>query len=121
MLCYFQHAELDCPGDVDLATQNFVYDSTQHHLSEPNGNVGRHCSQSTTGSAKRTLRMAGIEYLFTRVTPLLQKEAQRQLELVFPSGVVPKDLITVHIRWGDKDREMKRRVPTQHKWGTIPA
>ena len=30
MLCYFQHAELDCPGDVDLATQNFVYDSTQH-------------------------------------------------------------------------------------------
>jgi hypothetical protein len=42
-----------------------------------------------------------VEFLFTHVTSLLYEEATRQLNLVF-GDVLPKDLITVHIRWGDK-------------------
>ena len=34
------------------------------------------------------------------------QESQRQVGLVFPNGMVPDDLITVHIRWGDKFWEM---------------
>jgi hypothetical protein len=54
------------------------------------------------------IRAAGIEFLFSRTSPLVVKEAQRQLEKVF-SGIVdrlPSRLITVHIRWGDKEKEM---------------
>jgi hypothetical protein len=47
-----------------------------------------------------------MEYLFASVTPLVIQEAERQLNLVFKKGV-PPNLITVQIRWGDKQKEMK--------------
>jgi len=54
------------------------------------------------------VRAAGVEYLFTAVSPLVAQEAERQLRLVFAgNGAVPSDLITVQIRWGDKHKEMK--------------
>jgi hypothetical protein len=67
-------------------------------------------------------RAASTEFLFTRVSNLVQQEGQRQLNLVFnrrdlnrnsnnikknTTIGVPKNLITVHIRWGDKGKEMK--------------
>jgi hypothetical protein len=48
--------------------------------------------------------------LFTRVSKHVQDEATRQLNRVFSSNDqqgVPVDLITVHIRWGDKEQEIK--------------
>ena len=53
-------------------------------------------------------RAAATEYLFQQVSPLVIQEARRQIGIVFASnhGVVPEDLITVHIRWGDKFWEM---------------
>jgi hypothetical protein len=49
------------------------------------------------------IRPAGAEFMFGRVSPLLVEEAERQLALVFEkAGQVPKDLIVVCVRWGDK-------------------
>lgn len=55
------------------------------------------------------VRTAGIEFLFSNVSPLVIAEAQRQLRLVFGDKPVPHNLVTVHVRWGDKvtSREMK--------------
>ena len=108
MLCYFQQSELNCPGDHEIAIAHPNFDP-QLNLSRSNGIVKDFCSNTVAKDMdKRRLRTAGLEYLFTRVTPLLQKEAERQLSLVFQKeSQVPKDLITVHIRWGDKAREMK--------------
>lgn len=79
-------------------------------------------------------RMAAVEYLFTSVAPRVVEEAEKQLNYVFGkagrieveemmngnttttssavrhrlyNNEVPKGLVTVHIRWGDKKREMK--------------
>jgi len=49
---------------------------------------------------------ASIEYLFQSVNPLVVNEAQRQINEIF-DGSVPATLVTVHIRWGDKNSEMK--------------
>jgi hypothetical protein len=98
--------ELNCQGDREMAIEQPDF-NPQRNLSRPNGAVPKLCSHSIAqGMHVRRLRMASLEYLFTRVTPLLLQEAERQLSMVFRDAV-PKDLITVHIRWGDKEREMK--------------
>ena len=56
---------------------------------------------------KSELRGAAMEYLFTKVSPLLQEEAIRQVQSIFRSSIAPENLITVHIRWGDKGFEME--------------
>jgi hypothetical protein len=109
MLCYFQHAELNCPGDIQAAIEQPGFDP-ESSLSRANGIVVKACESSVTTKGMDTpqvVRMASMEYLFTRVTPLLMREAERQLNIVFPGKVVPNDLIAVHIRWGDKEQEMK--------------
>jgi hypothetical protein len=60
------------------------------------------------------MQIATVESLFIHVTPLLYQEATRQLNLVFGDlSRIPDDLVTVHIRWGDKvetyDGKRKRR------------
>ena len=52
------------------------------------------------------MRAASTEYLFQRLSPLVIQEAQRQIGIIFPNGIVPTNLVTVHIRWGDKFWEM---------------
>lgn len=52
-------------------------------------------------------RAASIEYMFRSVSPLVIQEAQRQVGVVFGPQGAPDDLITVHVRWGDKNAEMK--------------
>jgi len=52
------------------------------------------------------VRAASTEYLFQRVSPLVIREAKRQVGVLFPNGIVPDDLVTVHVRWGDKFWEM---------------
>ena len=51
-------------------------------------------------------RAAAMEYIFQQVSPIVLEEAERHIGLLFEDGVVPKDLIAVHIRWGDKFWEM---------------
>lgn len=60
-----------------------------------------------TGTTQKALvRAAFTEYLFSEVSPLVVQEAQRQIGIIFNDvgSQVPDDLITVHIRWGDKVR-----------------
>jgi len=57
---------------------------------------------------KASVRASLTEYLFSEISPLVVKEAQRQIGIIFQDvgSQVPNDLVTVHIRWGDKFWEM---------------
>jgi hypothetical protein len=56
-------------------------------------------------------RAAAMEVAFSPVSPLVLAEAERQAQAVFGGVIPPRDqLITVHIRWGDKIKERIRNV-----------
>ena len=140
MTCYFPQSELQCPGDFEIAnahpTYNLSLSSVPQNVSDARpayqydgklrvlstrwgslrGRVGRWCHSYQKRFPRSSLRAAFTEFLFCRVSPLVQQEAERQLALVFKeAGEVPKDLITLHVRWGDKVRfEMKRVNITQY-------
>jgi hypothetical protein len=121
MHCYFSQAELNCPGDASFAISNPQFDlyieNSTELLSKPNGNVPNHCPSFIGPNGKfneHLMQIATVESLFIHVTPLLYQEATRQLNLVFGDlSRIPDDLVTVHIRWGDKvetyDGKRKRR------------
>lgn len=121
LLCYLPNAEYHCPTSDP---SHFDY-----FLENPMTNRTLRSSQSHEWYA------ASTEYLFQRVSPIIIQEAQRQVGIVFhhhgginngtenddkdnDNGIsaqqkaiivkAPHDLVTVHIRWGDKGREMKR-------------
>lgn len=108
MRCYFATSELNCPGDVEYAIANPGFDTNNGGLSKANGNMiarsGDYLSAilpSKKDGGEQQLQTAVVESLFTRLTPRVVREAERQLNLVFGGkDRVPKDLITVHIRWG---------------------
>ena len=104
MLCYFPKSEILCEQDAGAAKG----ESIQHWLSNPKKNhrINNTCDSILQQYDIPTVRAAALEYLFRSVSPVVIKEAERQLNLVFPDGV-PEKLITVHVRWGDKSREMK--------------
>ena len=57
---------------------------------------------------------AAMEYLFQSVQPIVIDEASRQIKQAFPEGLPdPDDLITVHMRWGDKNTEVQL-LPVEH-------
>jgi hypothetical protein len=64
------------------------------------------CKLCQNEERKKEWRAASTEYLFERVSPVIIQEAQRQIGLLFGAQGAPDDLITVHIRWGDKFWEM---------------
>lgn len=133
MACYFPEAERQCPDDPPLDEQNqthHMYDWTWDQMlnndactalagepdqqQQPSNN---HINNNQ--NALSNVRAATTEFLFTRVSHLVQSEAERQLAVVFgrttsnknnSSGFgssVPPNLITIHMRWGDKGSEMK--------------
>ena len=135
MTCYFPQSEMQCPGDVAIAKAHPAYGVKLSHLPQEvidakpmypynghlkvlsrsngrtNGIVKYECLSIESEFSRKQVRLAGVEVLFSRVSPLLQREAERQLALVFrDAGSVPDDLITVHIRWGDKIRSEMRKV-----------
>ena len=99
--CYFPHVEMQCPHDRDQVPNVAFNVPNPIHIK---------CNKTKTSPMnvfnKTDWRAAGIEMLFSQVAPVVQEEAERQLNLVFPDGV-PDNLITVHIRWGDKKFENK--------------
>jgi hypothetical protein len=110
--CLFPNAELRCPQDAALTANESSSDSIPwlfmpKNLSLPHQ---RGCNQTLSRGHYTSvdLRTTGIEYLFSRITADVIHEAERRLGKMFPDGV-PKDLITVHVRWGDKlIKEMER-------------
>jgi hypothetical protein len=107
MSCYFPQVELQCPNDQRqvLVDQTTIGSS----ISNPIRSFCNKTAHSPLRMHNKTdWRAAGIEMLFSHVSPLVQKEAERQLRRVFPPhGIVPENLITVHMRWGDKKYENK--------------
>jgi hypothetical protein len=96
LACYFPNAETsNCPNEI------FDDDASKRsHLSLCGNQLGEQSSVADE-------RVALTEYLFANVSPLVVDEATKQLKAVFPNGIVPPNLITIHVRWGDKDQEMK--------------
>jgi hypothetical protein len=100
MLCYFPESEKFCPNDTTR------WDPTKLvSLTRGAGRISRDCP--SVEYEIPDIRAAAMEFLFSRVSSLVQNEAERQVRLVFAGGRPPKNLITVQIRWGDKKEEMK--------------
>ena len=107
MTCYFPRAEPNCPIDATNAVETFGIGYMDHTCPRITDVAGGHSN----------IRAATTEYLFTGVSDIVQEEGERQLNILFGGAnqngkhdrtrKVPKNLITVHIRWGDKDGEMK--------------
>lgn len=56
---------------------------------------------------RQEFRGAAMEYLFSHVDKRLVQEAEAEIVKVFGPEGIPNDMITVHLRWGDKKLEMK--------------
>lgn len=103
-LCYLPGAEFKCGCE-----------KTPPHTinaSDPR-DLKRHQCALLKGKGEeilREFRAASTEFLFHRVSPLVIQEAQRQVGLLFGAEGTPDDLITVHVRWGDKFWEMPNRT-----------
>ncbi|KAI2495512.1 hypothetical protein MHU86_19008 [Fragilaria crotonensis] len=54
-------------------------------------------------------RAAATEFVFSSLSDIVIREAERQLQAVFGDNGVPANLITVHVRWGDKALEGSRK------------
>jgi len=101
-LCYFPAMEQRCAGEEE---ESFPI----VNVTDPR-DAKRRCRRIREGDPQflTDFRAASIEYMFQRVSPLVLREAERQMGLVFADtgGVAPRDLVTVHLRWGDKFWEM---------------
>ena len=113
MTCYFPQSEDFCPrpDEQPVAKKD---DNTSHPPRsqlriQPDGRVRDEC-RSTLQQANLTIKDfvgSATEFLFSSLSPRVVDSAVERLPLVFPPhGIVPPNLITVHIRWGDKAREM---------------
>jgi hypothetical protein len=108
MNCYFPQSELSCPGDAELAKSHPTsFGSRLFNVSRTDGEFNGGCNSVMQGGVtKIDIQAAGTELLFRHVSSHVVEEAERQFSLVFGGDEAPKDLITVHIRWGDKKQEM---------------
>ena len=101
MQCYFPQAEPHCPISANETTLETFLVSYNKDTREGCPNI-----TALTGGYSN-VRAATTEYLFTRLSDVVQNEGERQLNLLFKDlRRVPKNLITVHVRWGDKSAEM---------------
>jgi hypothetical protein len=60
-----------------------------------------------TKPSRAAFRAAAMEYLFAHLNPRLVEEAEKEISSTFGARGIPRPLIAVHIRWGDKGSEMK--------------
>jgi hypothetical protein len=151
MTCYFPQAEPICQ-ERERVNQTATLETFDIRYNFMTRSSCPHTTRKAGGYSN--VRAATTEYLFTRVSDIVQAEGERQLNLLFPRRTdgtaapskVPKQLITVHIRWGDKrwemkfqtidtyikavqqildDRQEKRRMlqhqPQQRKHGKVPV
>ena len=115
-LCYFPASEYKCSpalnkmtssraetGSIVVAQSDII---TPINATDPRREKLWCALVRESEESKAMVRASSTEYLFQRLSPLVIREAQRQVGIIFPDGVVPEDLVTVHIRWGDKFWEM---------------
>jgi hypothetical protein len=106
--CYFPNAEPQCTdGDKDNNNNNQTMPPSINITDPRQRKDWCQQIQTATPELKAEIRASSTEYIFQQVSPLVIQEAQRQIGVVFGGGgFVPRDLVTVHIRWGDKFWEM---------------
>lgn len=103
LLCYFPKAEFRCDNQRDVTESNETMADPRDRRT-----FCKRLREGDTAYINQTLpkfRAATMEYMFQRISPLVIKEAERQVGLLFGETTV-EDLITVHVRWGDKFWEM---------------
>ena len=107
LLCYFPLAEDRC-RHAAATTQQYSWSDEPWALNVTSPKNERlRCSLVREQGMLADFRTASTEYLFQSLSPLIIREAQRQLGALFgPEGQAPDDMITVHLRWGDKFWEM---------------
>jgi hypothetical protein len=104
-LCYLPRSEFRCGCNEVPPELN---------ISDPRDKKHTSCrllkGRSEGDIVLHEFRAASTEYLFQQISPLVVDEAKRQVGLLFGPEGTPDDLITVHIRWGDKFWEMPNRT-----------
>ena len=113
MTCYFPRSENLCPTpkvQVVAKKDNTSHPpSSQLRIKQMDLRVRNECL-STLQKANLTIKEfvgSATEFLFSSVSSRVVDSAVERLPLVFPPhGIVPPNLITLHIRWGDKKGEM---------------
>lgn len=111
LLCYFPMAESQCSDDFNnnKNVTSFV------NVSDPKQSRLRCSWLKEQPDFVPHFRAASMEFLFRQISPIIVQEAERQIGLLFGSkGIVPQDLITVHMRWGDKFWEMD--LASEHEY-----
>ena len=119
MLCYFPSSEYRCSSDLrhtytagdhntssTTTTENSSNVAVSLNITDPRNKYDWCKPAKDSDESKGMIRASSTEYLFQSLSPLVIREAKRQIGIIFPRGVVPEDLVTVHIRWGDKFWEM---------------
>lgn len=111
MECYFPKAEPACPDESVIYTNSGDSPaSSRTKLYSGNEVVGKKCTSlmKERNLSYSDVRASAIEYLFSSVSPLVVQEAERQLNALFDGEGKnsPSRLITVHIRWGDKNEQI---------------
>jgi hypothetical protein len=116
---YFTNLELLCEGDEDVAQNQQMAPKKRMKLDvwklwRKRGKTDVCASIMDRPGfqgiySNLDMRSSAIEAMFTAgLSPAIIDEAERQHTLVFPKGVPSShQLITVHIRWGDKKNEME--------------
>ena len=94
--CYF-NVEQHCPDSTTfpdkMMSYNHSYDRCPTYIQDDR--------------TRQDFRAAAIEYLFSNISSKLIKAAESEITTVFGDYGIPDNMITVHLRWGDKKREMK--------------
>ena len=110
-------AETVCPNDDNTDDSDIV---ERVNITDWEGLIDVNSCPEVTEQYGGTsaIRAATTEFLFTRLADFVIAEAERQLQIHFGNNTltnnrVPKDMITVHIRWGDKRIEMGL-LPMEH-------
>jgi hypothetical protein len=96
LLCYFPSLEnhaSSCLNRTESGSPNVL-------VKDPRAYRCDLVNQNITSQQRGEYRTAATEYLFSSLNPIIIREAQRQMGIVFAEskGRAPSNLITVHIR-----------------------
>mmetsp|Transcript_31987 Transcript_31987/g.70485 ORF Transcript_31987/g.70485 Transcript_31987/m.70485 type:complete len:244 (-) Transcript_31987:552-1283(-) len=99
--CYFNKHKY-CPDSVPFPPSK----AYPGDIIKANRDLSSCPSLISDDASRQEWRRAAVEYLFSNVSSRLVSEVEAEIVPIF-GGAIPDDLITVHIRWGDKKGEMQ--------------
>ena len=94
--CYFniqQHCPKSIPNNPRIISWKHDYNRCPKYIQND--------------QTRQEFRAAAMEYLFSNINSKIIHDANTAIHTIFGDNGIPSDLITVHLRWGDKKLEMK--------------